>query len=98
ERADWNQTKRRRIRRDSTRGISCSDHRAGDPHVLISAVQHSVRFDDSDAPGGRLFVRFQILLRLHTLFLPVFAADLLWSDVRLAAAAWRRRCLPVAEG
>ena len=42
-------TQGKRIRRDRPRHHSCADHRAGDPHLPVPALQHSLRLDEGDA-------------------------------------------------
>ena len=74
ERDIRNKTERRRRCRNSPRDYSCADHRAGDPHLPVPAVQYSVRLDEGDAAGRRLPVRVEIHLRLQPIFVAVVAA------------------------
>ena len=53
------------------RDLSRADHRAGDPHLPVSAVQYSLRLDEGDAAGRRLSVRVEIQLRLQQYSLPL---------------------------
>src|SRR5512135_3942339 len=74
ERDIRNKTERRRHCRNNPRGFPRVDHRAGDPHLPVSALQHPVRLDEGDAAGRRLSVRVEIYLWLQPLLAAFVAA------------------------
>ena len=69
-----NKTKRGRHWRNHPRNFSRAGHRAGNPHLPVSALQYPVRLDEGDAAGRRLPVRVEIFLRLQPLLAAFFAA------------------------
>src|SRR5665213_492297 len=77
ERGIGNKTKRRRRWGKSPGGFPRLDHRAGDPHIFVSALQYSLRINEGDAFGWRLSVRVEIFLRLQPLLATFVAAAIL---------------------
>src|SRR5664280_338357 len=99
ERDIRNKTKRRRLCRNNPRYFPCAGHRAGDPHLPVSALQHPLRLDEGDAAGRRLSVRVEIFLWLQPFLAAFVAATVLRTpSERLAAGARRRGGISSAQG
>src|SRR6185437_13115198 len=99
ERDIRNKTKGRRYCRDSPRDFPRVDHRPGDPHVPVPALQYPLRLDEGDSAGRRLSVRVEIFVWLQPLLDTFFASNILRPDSGwLFAAARRRGGVPTAEG